>query len=65
VTYTLRDAAHDPVLVRHAGTEVEVHGGAPVVLPLHARPTRPAPSQPPGREVAQRVMDDSELRPAA
>jgi trehalose/maltose hydrolase-like predicted phosphorylase len=65
VTYTLRDAAHDPVLVRHAGTEVEVHGGVPVVLPLHARPTRPAPSQPPGREVAQRVMADSELRPAA
>jgi trehalose/maltose hydrolase-like predicted phosphorylase len=63
-TYRLRDARQEAV-VRHAGVDVEISGGRPVVLPLRARVTRPTPSQPPGREPVQRTAVAAELRPAA
>ena len=64
-TYRLRDAGQEVVVVRHAGTEVEISGGRAVVLPLRARVARPTPSQPAGREPVQRTALAAELRPAA
>ncbi|HKG49751.1 MAG TPA: glycoside hydrolase family 65 protein [Actinomycetales bacterium] len=54
-TYTLRDGEDVSLALRHAGQQVTVTTGEPVVRPLVKRvPLLPAPQQPPGREPASR-----------
>ncbi len=65
VTYGLRDARQDAVVIRHAGEDVEISGDRPVTLPLRARIPGATPSQPIGRETVQRAVVAEELKTAA
>jgi hypothetical protein len=51
-TYTLADS--DPLEILHHGQPVNVSAGKPQTRPIPAAPSRPRPSQPPGREPAHR-----------
>ncbi len=57
VTYALRDGADRALTLRHAGDDITVHAGTPVVADIAKRtPLLPRPQQPPGREPARRPM---------
>ena len=51
-TYTLSDG--DSLQIVHHGQGVSLSAGQPQSLPIPAAPSRPRPSQPPGREPAHR-----------
>jgi trehalose/maltose hydrolase-like predicted phosphorylase len=54
-TYTLRDGDDASLAIRHAGEDVTVRTGEPLVRPLAKRvPLLPPPQQPPGRAPASR-----------
>jgi alpha,alpha-trehalose phosphorylase len=50
-------AAGDALEIVHHGQTVRLAAGQPQARPVPAAPSRPRPSQPPGREPVQRLMD--------
>ena len=51
-TYTLTDG--EPLKIVHHGQPVSLSAGKPQAQPIPAAPSRPRPSQPPGREPIRR-----------
>jgi trehalose/maltose hydrolase-like predicted phosphorylase len=51
-SYTLADG--DPLEIVHHGQPVRLSAGKPLARPIPSAPSRPRPSQPPGREPARR-----------